>query len=212
MKKIVICIALVLFALPVFAGPASTAGGRPLQTPTAHDVKMGWPSVSYEWWHSGKPDWAIGAEMVYGDWSGEFSDVDFGLALNLPLRWHVRQSGRTDIAFKLAPGALMGFIDRPGDDIFVLGLRGEMGFPITVALDDRVNLLTGVTVPFSVFIVEDADDFVVIPLLPRIGVEFAADDWITPYFLMELGPTIGVGSGNTDVELGLRAWVGANFF
>jgi hypothetical protein len=212
MKKIILYLSLILITIPAYAGPGSVLGGKPMSTPTAHYVGLGWPSLSYEWWHAGNPDWAIGGELVYGDWSGNFSDVDIGFAMNVPLRWHLSQEGKVDVGFLLTPGALIGSINAPGDDLFVLGIRGQMGVPITIDLDNRFNLITGVVVPFTVLFVEHADDFVIIPILPRIGIEFEASRSITPFLLMELGPTIAIGGGDTNVELGIRASMGAVFW
>ncbi len=212
-KKISI-FALLIVTTTSYAAPTSLIGGKAMQESNAHYVALGWPSIAYEWWNAGSNmDWAIGGELVYGDWSGEFSNVDIGVAVNIPLRWHLHQEGRTNVAFKLAPGGLIGSVDAPGSDLFVFGMRAEMGVPISIELNDKVNLITGASVPFTVMFVENADAFVVIPIMPRIGVEFAATPTITPFFLMELGPTIAAGGGfGTEVELGLRAWVGSVFW
>lgn len=212
MKKIIVCLALTLFAGTSFAGPGSVLGGKPMAGGTAHYAALGWPSLAYEWWHAGSPDWAIGGELVYGDWSGEFSNVDVGFALNVPFRWHLRQNGRADIAFRFAPGALIGSNNGPGNDQFVAAVRGDMGVPITISLDNRINLITGVTVPFTVMFVENVDAYVIVPILPRIGVEFAASQSISPLLMLELGPTIAIGDFGTELELGVRAWIGAVFW
>jgi len=172
---------------------------------------VGWPSLFYEWWHAGNPDWAIGGELVYGDWSGEFSDVKVGGAVNVPLRWHLNRSGSADIAFRLAPGLLLGAMEGGrNDDRFVFGLRAEAGVPITVDLHPKVNLITGGTVPFSVFFVDGRDDYVVLPILARIGAEVKATNTITPWMLFELGPTMKFGGGS-EVDFGFRVWVGSFF-
>jgi hypothetical protein len=201
----------VLCASTAFAGPPSLLGGKPMSNGTAHQVGVGWPSLFYEWWHSGDPDWAIGSELVYGDWSGEFSDVEIGGAFNVPLRWHIHQSGNTDVAFRLVPGVLIGGIERRRDDRFVFGLRGEMGVPITVDLHPKVNLITGGTIPFSVFFEEDSDPYVVLPILARIGAEFKATNTITPWLLFELGPGMAFGNSGVEVEFAFRIWVGSAF-
>lgn len=213
MKKIIVGIAFLFFTLPVFAGPASVVGGKPLNGGTAHNVSLGWPSISYEWWHAGNPDWAIGAELVYGDWSGAFSEVDIGAAINVPFRFHMHHEGRLDVGFTVKPGGMIGTIDTPGDNITVAALRAEMGVPMTVELDDRINLITGAVVPFTMMFVENADDFAVIPILARLGVEVAASQTISPFLLIEVGPTFRAGGGGGDhVDFGARAWVGATFF
>lgn len=212
MKKIIVGIALLFFTIPVYAGPSSILGGKPMSSDTAHYVGLGWPSLAYEWWHVGSPEWAIGGELVYGDWSGEFSHVDIGFALNVPLRWHLHQDESVDVGLRLAPGVLIGSNDAPGDDQLVMAIRGEAGIPVTVDLVDRINLITGATIPFTVLFVENADAFVTIPILARIGVEFEATPSIVPFFLLELGPTIAVGDFGSELELGVRAWIGSVFW
>jgi len=41
-----------------------------LKSETVHNTGVGWPSLFYEWWNKGQGnlDWALGAELVYGDW------------------------------------------------------------------------------------------------------------------------------------------------
>lgn len=212
MKKILLGLFVLGFTIPAYAAPNSVIGATPLQTDTAHAVSVGWPSLAYEWWHSGKTDWALGAELVYGDWSGEFSDVDIGLAINVPFRWHLRERGRVNVAFKLAPGGLIGSIDSPGNDLFVGGIRMEAGLPISIDIDSQFRFITGVTVPFTVMFVESADPFVIIPIMPRLGVEFGVADNVVPFLLVELGPTIAVGDFGSEVEFGIRASVGALFW
>ena len=211
MKRSLAVMLLTLCAGTAFAGPPSLLGGKPMSGGTAHNVGAGWPSLFYEWWHSGNPDWAIGGELVYGDWSGEFSDVEIGGAFNVPLRWHLAKSGPTDVAFRLTPGVLIGNMEHGPDDDFVFGLRGEFAVPITIDLHPKVNLITGVTVPFSVFFVEDSDDYVVIPILARIGAEVKATNTVTPWLLFELGPGIAAGDFGSEVEFAFRIWVGSAF-
>ncbi|MCC7459955.1 MAG: hypothetical protein IT286_01510 [Proteobacteria bacterium] len=213
MKKILVSLALLLSAIPVYAGPTTPLGGKRLSADSAHYAAVGWPSLSYEWWQQGgNMDWAIGAELVYGDWSGEFSDVDIGLALNVPMKWHISRSGRADVGFKFAPGGLIGGIDAPGSDIFVGAFRAEMALPISIDMNDRINLLTGVSAPVTVMFVESVDPYVILPIMPRIGVEFAAESWIAPFMLLEMGPVIAVGDFGAEVEFGIRASIGSVFF
>jgi hypothetical protein len=59
--------------------------------------------------------------------------------------------------------------------------------------------------------VEDADDYVVLPLLARIGAEVEATDTITPWLLFELGPSMAFGDFGTEAEFAFRIWVGSAF-
>lgn len=214
MKKVLLSISILFFTLQAYAGPSTMLGGKRLDESNAHYVALGWPSMAYEWWtQGGNMDWGVGGELVYGDWSGEFSDVDIGFALNIPMKWHLSTRGRADFALKFAPGAMIGTIDTPGDNIFLAAVRGEFGVPISISVNEQVNVLTGVSVPFTIMFVEGGNDYVIIPILPRIGIEFIAADWVTPFFLAEVGPTFAAGNGGaSDVEFGLRASIGAAFF
>jgi hypothetical protein len=212
-KKIFVVFVFLLSTTSVFAGPGSILGAKPMASSEAHYVALGWPSLAYEWWHQGgNMDWAIGGELVYGDWSGEFSNVDIGFALNVPFRWHLSQSGRAHVGFKITPGALIGSNNAgPGEQV-VGAFRGEVGVPVTIELNDRFNLITGATAPFTVVFPEGSDAFVIIPIMPRIGVEFAASQTVTPHVILELGPTIAIGDFGSEIEFGVRAWIGSVFW
>lgn len=203
---------LVLWAGTAFAGPPSLTGGRQMPVGMAHQVGVGWPSLFYEYWHSGTPDWAIGGEIVYGDWSGEFSDMEIGGAVNVPVRWQLRKSGQTNIAFQVKPGMLLGSMEAGRDDRFVFGLRGEFSLPVSIDLTPKVNLITGGTIPLSVFFVEDVDDYVVLPLLARLGAEVKATEKITPWIVFELGPAMAFGDFDTETEFAFRVWAGSTFW
>ena len=188
MKVCTFVIAMISWVSVAYAGPPSIMGAKPMGSNTAHHMGLGWPSVFYEYWRAGNPDWGIGGELVYGDWSGDFSDVEIGGALNVPLRWRLSDQGRTAIAFRLAPGALIASVDGgPFNDRFAAGIRCEMGIPVSVDLHEKVNLITGGNIPASVYFIENSDPFVVIPILGRIGAEVEAKSTITPYVLVELG-------------------------
>ena len=210
--RFAVLLLIVLWTGTAFAGPPSLLGGKALSEGTAHLVGVGWPSLFYEWWHSGTPEWAIGGELVYGDWSGEFSDVKIGGAVNVPVRWHLSGDGEgTDIAFQMKPGFMLGSMDGGRDDHFVFGLRAEMSLPVTIALTPKVNLITGGAIPFSVLFIDDADDRVVLPLLARLGAEVKATETITPWLLFEMGPAFAFGDFDAETEFAFRIWVGSSF-
>lgn len=196
--------------MSVFASANSMIGGMPMQNQHAHEVFVGYTSSGYNWWNRGDTDWYIGGEIVYGDWAAEFSDVSVGAAINGGLRWSLRQSGNAHVAFRFSPGLM--FAEADASDSFVLGVRGELAVPISIVLDEKINLVTGVSSPISILFVEDVNDFVILPILARLGVEVDINPNIIGNMLFELGPTIGVGGGNADVEFGLRFWMGATFF
>ncbi len=175
---------------------------------TAHRIAVGWPSVSYEWWNAGDPDWALGGELVYGDWSGDFSDVEIGLGLNVPLRFHLHSGRRAAVAFRLTPGLLLAEIENGPNDRFVFGARGEIAVPVTISLHRRVNLVTGVNFPVSLMFAENQDPVVILPILGRIGVEITATRTLAPWLLLELGPALAFGDFGGEIEFALRFWLG----
>jgi hypothetical protein len=210
-----------------FAGPQSTIGGKPLKTETAHNVGVGWPSLFYEWWNQGKGDldWALGTELVYGDWSGAYSDVAVGLALNVPLRWHIHHKAHarstTDVGLRFTPGAMVGGSERrrnpppfgvPPDNRVMGGLRAEIAVPLSIDVHKRVNVVTGATIPLTLMFAKDVNPWGIIPILVRMGVEINAGPKVAPFFLFELGPAIGVGSGGSDVDFAFRLWMGTAFW
>jgi len=211
MKMRLAVLFLVLWVGTAFSETPSLQGGKLMPVGTAHQVGAGWPSVFYEYWHSGTPDWAIGGEVVYGDWSGGFTNVEIGGALNVPLKWHLKKTGTADIAFQVKPGILLGSLEEGGGDDFVFGMRCELSVPVTIELTPKVNLITGGAIPLTGMIVSGADDYFVLPLLARIGAEVKATEKITPWLLFELGPAIAFGDG-TEAEFAFRIWVGSSFF
>jgi hypothetical protein len=212
------------------AGPQSTIGGKPLKSDMAHNTGVGWPSLFYEWWNNGKGslDWALGAELVYGDWSGVYSDVSVGFALNAPLRWHIHNrrhaKATTDVGIRFTPGAMVGGSERPENPPFdppfgpefdqraMGGVRAEFAIPVSIDVHERVSVVTGGTIPLTVMFAEDSDPWGIVPLLIRMGVEINASPKVAPFFLFELGPGIGFGNGGSDVDFAFRIWVGTAFW
>lgn len=212
-----------------FAGPQSTIGAKPLESDMVHNVGVAWPSLFYEWWNQGRGslDWALGAELVYGDWSGAYSDVAVALALNAPLRWHVRNKrharAATHVGVRFTPGAMVGGSEGRGgapppppgfqpDRRVMGGVRAELAVPISVDVHDRVSVVTGATLPFTLMFAQNVDPWGIIPILIRMGVEINASPKVAPFFLFELGPGIGIGSQTTDVDFAFRIWVGTAFW
>jgi hypothetical protein len=149
--------------------------------------------------------------LVYGDWSSEYSNVEIGGAFNIPLRWHMKTGGMTEIAFRLSPGILVASSGGPSDR-FAFGTRLELGVPVSISVADRVNIVTGGIIPATLFWVKGTDPFGVVPLLLQFGAEIRATPAIAPYLLFQLGPAIAFGSFGSDVNLGVRVWVGTTFF
>ena len=111
MRAIAVVALVLAMSSTAFAGPQSTIGGKPLKSEMVHNTGVGWPSLFYEWWNKGQGnlDWALGAELVYGDWSGCVLGCKrrFGVQRSAPLasshqearqghdrRWDSLHSGR----------------------------------------------------------------------------------------------------------------------
>ena len=197
------------------AGPPSVEGGKAMKKDSAHHMGGGWPSAKYDWWNKGKSlDWAIGGELVYGDWVGAYSDITFGVAINGTLKWNLLHKKKLDLALRFAPGLLMGSYDRGRffDDRFVFGFRGEVGVPISIDVHERVNVIGGVVIPFSIFKVEDFDPHFVVPFLFRAGAEFEANKTFVPFLVFEFGPALIAGEFDTEVDFAFRVWTGVTIW
>lgn len=92
------------------------------------------------------------------------------------------------------------------------GVRAELAVPISVDVHDRVSVVTGATLPFTLMFARDVDPWGIIPILIRMGVEINASPKVAPFFSFELGPGIGIGSQTTDVDFAFRIWVGTAFW
>jgi len=228
MKAISLMVLVLAISSTASAGPQSTIGGKRLQSEMVHNTGVAWPSLFYEWWNKGQGnlDWALGAELVYGDWSGAYSDVSVGFAFNAPLRWHIH-TGRnakstTDLGIRFTPGAMVAGSEggrfqqpapgEPSDQRVTGGVRAELAFPVSIDVHDRVSVVTGGTIPLTLMFAKGVDPWGIIPILFRMGVEINAAPKVAPFFLFELGPGIGVGNGGADVDFAFRIWVGTSFW
>ncbi|MGD8318089.1 MAG: hypothetical protein PVH21_14710 [Myxococcales bacterium] len=197
------------------AGPQSTIGGARLQTDMAHKVSTGWPGTSYEWWNRGKNklDWALGAELVYGPWSGAWDDPRIAAAIYAPLRFHLwehqRQAAKTDLGFRFTPGLMAG---SAAPNTAMVMTRAELAVPVSVDVHPKVSIVTGGVIPVDLGWIEGTGFFGAIPLLVRLGVEIKASDKTAPFILMEVGPGIGFGQGGSDVTLAARLLGGLTFW
>jgi hypothetical protein len=228
MRAIAIFVLALAMSSTALAGPQSTIGGKRLKSEMVHNTGVGWPSLFYEWWNKGQGnlDWALGAELVYGDWSGAYSDVNVGFAVNAPLRWHLstRRHARstTDIGLRFTPGAMVGGTEGrrpdepppefPSEQRAMGGFRAELAVPVSIDVHERVSVVTGGTIPLTVLFASGGDVWGIIPLMVRIGVEINAAPKVAPFFLFELGPGIGIGNGRSDVDFAFRIWVGTSFW
>jgi hypothetical protein len=212
--------ALVLaMASPAMAGPAnSVIGGKKLEQDMVHSGGVGYPSMLYEWWNSGKNkmDWGLSGELVYGDWpaahTGRF--VKIGLGIDGILRWNVLSNKKAkvtnDLAVLFKPGIL---IAGNRADAFTFGIRGEIGLPLSIDVHERVSVVTGGFLPIRGYInnkgIPDSGE---VPILIRLGVEIMANDNVAPWFFFDLGPGIGWSNGSSDVGFAWRIGAGTAFW
>lgn len=220
MKALGVFVLVLALASPALAGPTnSTIGGKRLQNDNVHNVGVGYPSLFYEWWNKGskKLDWALKGALVYGDWAAAYSRGRFiriGFGFSAPLRWHLSTKNRAkatnDVAFRFTPGILLA---GNRDESFTFGIKAEAAAPVSLDVHERVSVITGGTIPFAIYISnQNVGTRGVIPLLFRVGVEIKASPHVSPFFLFELGPGIGVGRGAADVSFAWRLWAGTSFW
>lgn len=220
MKAVGVFALIMALASPALAGPTnSTIGAKRLRNDDVHNVGVGYPSLFYEWWNRGprKLDWALKGALVYGDWAAAYSRGRFiriGFGLSAPLRWHLstkqRKKATNDIAFRFTPGVLLA---GNSSDAFTFGVKAEIAVPVSLDVHQRVSVITGGTIPFAIYISnQDVGTRGVIPLLIRTGVEIKASERVSPFFLFELGPGIGIQSGGADVSFAWRIWFGTSFW
>ena len=204
-----------MLASTALAGPQSTIGGRRLDSEMAHQVRTGWPSTGYEWWNKGKGslDWALGSELVYGPWSGAWDDPRIAFSFYAPLRFHLyekkRPNAKTDLGIRFTPGLMAGSaaVDTP-----TVITRAEIAVPVTVDVNPKLSVVTGGAIPIDLGWVKNTGFVGAIPLLVRLGVEIKAGNKAAPFVLMEVGPGIGFGRGDSDVTLAARLWAGTTFW
>lgn len=210
MKNIFTALSILISTLSASAfAQSSVLGGNKLNRDHVHHVGAGWPSVFYEYWMSagGSMDWAVGGEFVYGDYVGYQSDVDLGFGINVPMKWHLNSFRNGDLALKFNPGFL---IADAGQTVF--GIRAEIGMPVSLRVHRNVNLITGGAIPFTIIIPDSGSSIKYIPFYGRIGAEFNIARNIVPTVLLEMGPVIATGGGNSDTGFGVRFSASALLF
>ncbi|MGB5267140.1 MAG: hypothetical protein WBN30_11150 [Polyangiales bacterium] len=224
--------ALVLvMASPAFAGPKnSTIGAKKLEEPMVHSGGVGYPNMTYEWWNKGKKklDWGLSGDLVYGgSWGVAASQavrafgvrvrtgsryIKIGLGINGLLRWHLSQKERpkvtNDVGILFKPGVL---ISSNTSSDFTFGIKTEVGAPVSIDVHERVSVVTGGYIPFTYFF-NKGDNFGIIPLLVRMGVEIKANENVAPWFFFDLGPGISVGKGVSGASFAWRIGAGTAFW
>ena len=217
MKFILTVLLALALASPALAGPQSTVGGARLEHDNSHRVASGWPGTAYEWWNkgSGRLDWAIGGELVYGPWSGAFDDPRIAFAAYAPIRIHLydkqRPNAKTDLGLRITPGFLAGSARRSTPTV---GGRIEVGVPVSVDVNPKVSLVTGGTMPVDLGWVKFDGFGAAISLLFRMGVEIKASKKTAPFILFEAGPGFGARSFRTGkvARLAARVTAGTTFW
>lgn len=216
--------ALVLaMASPAMAGPGnSVIGGKKLESDMVHNGGVGYPSLFYEWWNSGKKnlDWAIIGELVYGDFTAAASGpriVKIGFGVDGVMRWRLvtkeKSKVTNDVGLLIKPGIMLG-----GNraDTFTFGVRGEVGAPVSIDIKDRFAIVTGGYVPITWLINGgSAPSIGWIPLLVRLGVEVKTNKNLAPWFYFDLGPGFQIndwGGRSSGARFAWRVGAGTAFW
>ena len=230
-RAIGVFVLVLAMASPALAGPEnSVIGAKKLEQDMVHSGGTGYPSTFYEWWNKGKKkmDWGLSGELVYDDWGAaraggrtsafgvsirglNSKTVRFGLGINGILRWNLASKEKpkvtNDTAILVKPGILIagGFNPRS----FLFGVKIEVGAPFTIDVHERVTVVTGGYIPFTVWIQKDAVNGTWIPLLIRMGVEIKANENVAPWFYFDLGPGIATGQGRSKADASFAWRIGA---
>ncbi|MBT8454016.1 MAG: hypothetical protein KJO40_18790 [Deltaproteobacteria bacterium] len=219
-------------ASPAFAGPKnSTIGAKKLEEDMVHSGGVGYPSITYEWWNRGKKklDWGLSSDLVYGgSWGVAASQsvrafgvrvrtgsryITIGWGINGLLRWHLSEKERpkvtNDVGILFKPGILLSKNGATND--FTFGIKTEVGAPVSIDVHERVSVVTGGYIPFTYFF-NKGDNFGIIPLLVRMGVEIKANENVAPWFFFDLGPGINVGKVVSGASFAWRIGAGTAFW
>ena len=219
-------------ASPALAGPKnSTIGATRIEEDEVHSGGVGYPNMTYGWWNRGPKtlDWGLSADLVYGGSWGVAAGGDrariagvrvrsgsryikIGLGINGLLRWHLSQKERpkvtNDVGILFKPGIL---ISTNTSSEFTFGIKTEVGAPVSIDVHERVSVVTGGYIPFTYFF-DKGDNFGIIPLLVRMGVEIKANENVAPWFFFDLGPGINVGKGVSGASFAWRIGAGTTFW
>ena len=231
-RAIGVFVLVLAMASPALAGPKnSTIGAKKLENDMVHSGGVGYPSMFYEWWNKGKKklDWGLSGDLVYGGSWGVATTgtrysafgvrvrsgsrfIKIGLGINGLLRWHLSEKERpkvtNDVGILFKPGILLS--SNVGDS-FTFGIKTEVGAPVSIDVHERVSVVTGGYIPFTYFF-NKGDNFGVIPLLVRMGVEIKANENVAPWFFFDLGPGINVGKGVSGASFAWRIGAGTAFW
>lgn len=219
MRAIGVFVLVLAVASPALAGPAnSTIGAKKLEEDMVHSAGVGYPSVLYEWWNkgSGRLDWGLSGELVYGDWASFTTNdtlirrtrfIKIGFGVSGILRWHLASKQRAkvtnDTAIVFKPGILLS-----GNtlDTFTFGIKPEVGVPFSIDVHERVTIVTGGFIPLTFYINSDIPNGITLPFLIRLGVEIDASDKVAPWFYFDLGPGINFVTGANSTSAAAFAW------
>lgn len=120
----------------------------------------------------------------------------------------------TDMAHKVGSGWPSTHYEwwNKGQKSLDWALGAELAVPVSIDVNPKVDIVTGAAIPVDLGWVEGGGFFGAVPLLVRLGVEIKAGPKSAPFVLIEVGPGIGFGDGQSEVTLAARLWAGTSFW
>jgi hypothetical protein len=196
-------------------GGKTIGGGR-----DAIAVGLGYPGLFFEYGHGLTSQFDIGFrfEFDYGFPPGDLF-TSIGLVLGVPMRWNLLSKGIVDLAIRFQPSLFMGYTPDHHwhhhywwhGHFYYIGLGLDLGVPIGIKVHPRVTILTGMSIPASIFFISDPESANgAIPVAIHIGTEVHITNNLNFLFLIRVGPAIFFGE-HTDVDAYLNVYAGIEF-
>ncbi len=174
----------------------------------AFSLSLGVPEVRglYHFALSSTMDLALGGSYLFGFNTDSIGDVHGGGIIG-QFRWRVYSHAGHAISLTADPGLLFFSHDKRFGTGFVFGLPG-------VAWDYRIiddwTVQAGISLPWGFFRNRGSTSFR-LPILGRLGMEYAVSEDFLLFGCMQVGPDIWVSGYGDGVGLQLQALVGAAF-
>jgi hypothetical protein len=155
----------------------------------------------------------------------------YGFGFSVPMRVGISQTNKVGFALKLAPDVIMGdFADydygacysyrgdvichgdpywnrRYYNDRYADEFGFGVGFPVSI-----VNIITGITTPFHIVFLSDADvTGIIFPIAPFGGAEVRLTDDLNVFGMGQFGISIESWSGYRDTDSFFRFWAGIEY-
>lgn len=183
----------------------SIYGGKTLSPGEfAITLGMGWPSIYAQFTFPIGSRFDIGfrPHFFYGVPTTEF-DIMIGTGFDIPMRIHIWEKTKWDIALKFEPRMFVGWSDdyipgvKWGLDVWVWGIGFEPGVMVGLKPNQFLNVIFGGGFPFSILIIVPDEESVFdthvdvdIPFALFGGVELSLNPNISFFSFMKVGPSI----------------------